>query len=128
MPAIPSEDKTLTIIKVCALIVATDKRCGRTVGRSTRKVSTASTASVEVGSCMPLLIRRWISGGSSRRAWSFPRALRLDDGRVIAIHPVERGVNDFLRTLRSGAFYNLLELRPRSHRQHLEFFHRISPC
>src|SRR5262245_20916995 len=51
----------------------------------------------------------------------------LDYGRLIRIHPLHPRVHPFLLLLRSGIFHHLLELSPRSHIQHHEFFHRILP-
>ncbi len=43
MPTTPSLQNSFTSIRVCPCMVATDSRCGRIVGRSTRQVSTRST-------------------------------------------------------------------------------------
>ena len=57
-PVTPSEQTILTIIKVCACMVATDRRCGRIIGRSTTKVSTTSTLNVEARRLEKLVVER----------------------------------------------------------------------
>ena len=61
-PVIPSEQTILTIIKVCACMVATERRCGRIIGRSTTKVSTTSTFNVEARRLEKLVVQRCMFG------------------------------------------------------------------
>jgi hypothetical protein len=61
-PVIPSEQTILTIITVCACMVATDRRCGRIIGRSTTKVSTTSTFNVEAGRLEKFVVERCMIG------------------------------------------------------------------
>jgi hypothetical protein len=68
-PVIPSEQTILTIIKVCACMVATDRRCGRIIGRSTTKVSTASTFKGEVRRPEKLTVEPCMISGRMRPLW-----------------------------------------------------------
>ena len=68
-PVIPSEQTTLTIIKVCACMVATDRRCGRIIGRSTTKVSTTSTLNVEARRLEKLVVERCMIARTMRPSW-----------------------------------------------------------
>ena len=70
-PVIPSEQTTLTIINVCACIVATDRRCGRIIGRSTTKVSTTSTPNVEARRLEKLVLERCMIGRTMRLSGPF---------------------------------------------------------
>src|SRR6202167_2263680 len=70
-PVIPSEQTILTIINVCACIVATDNKCGRIIGRSTTKVSTASTLNVEARRLEKLVVERCMVGRTMRPRWTF---------------------------------------------------------
>ena len=65
-PVIPSEQTILTIINVCACIVATDSKCGRMIGKSTTYVSTASTRNVEARRLEKLVVERCMVGGTMR--------------------------------------------------------------
>jgi len=68
-PVTPSEQTILTIIKVCACMVATDRRCGRIIGRSTTKVSTTSTLNVEARRFEKLVVERCMVVRTMRPSW-----------------------------------------------------------
>ena len=74
-PVTPSEQTILTIIKVCACMVATDRRCGRIIGRSTTKVSTTSTLNVEARRLEKLVVERCMIARTMRPSWPFLKGM-----------------------------------------------------